>query len=120
MSRLLRDRVLILDACKALLILLAGFGLPVGQEAQVWIMAVLVAGFGLLEAIQTNESVMVSVTELVQAAGVLAIGFGLNWTSEQLATVVTFTGVVLTLLQRQQMSPVAGRVVTAERPASSG
>ena len=47
----------------------------------------------------------VAVMGLIQAGLAMAIGFGLNWTAQQEALVLTFSAAVLTFLVRRQVTP---------------
>jgi hypothetical protein len=53
----------------------------------------------------TNEPVMTMA--LVQAAVAMGVGFGLNWTPEQIGLVLAFTAAMLSFIARQQVTPVA-------------
>lgn len=44
---------------------------------------------------------------LVQAGLALAIGFGLQWTGEQVALVMAFAVAVVTVITRQSVTPLA-------------
>lgn len=100
-----REPALVLDAVKVALVMAATFGLSVSSDQQVWIVAALAAGFGLVKAWKTRPVAVTAVTDFVTAAGVLAVGFGANLTQPQLASVVAFASVVTVLLQRSQVSP---------------
>lgn len=100
-----REPALLLDAAKALLVLLVGFGVPLSNEQQTWIIALLVAIIGLWEGLATRPVSVIAITDVVQAALVLAVGFGLNWSGEQIALLVGFAGVLTTLIQRANVSP---------------
>lgn len=47
----------------------------------------------------------VAIMFVIQTGLALAMGFGLDWTSEQMALVLTFSGAVLGLLTRQVVTP---------------
>jgi hypothetical protein len=47
----------------------------------------------------------VMILAVVQAAIALAVGFGLNWSGDQVALVTAFSAAVLGLVARQQVSP---------------
>jgi hypothetical protein len=47
----------------------------------------------------------VMILAVVQAAIALAVGFGLNWSGDQVALVTAFSAAVLGLIARQQVSP---------------
>lgn len=51
-----------------------------------------------------NEPVMV--LALIEAGIALAVGFGLDWTAEQVALVVAFTAALLGLVARSAVTPV--------------
>lgn len=51
-----------------------------------------------------NEPVMV--LAFIEAGLALAIGFGLNWTAEQVALVIAFTSALLGLIARSQVTPM--------------
>lgn len=43
---------------------------------------------------------------LIQAGIAMAVGFGLNWTGDQVALVVAFTAAVLGWIARSKVTPV--------------
>ncbi|CAN5749285.1 hypothetical protein BH23CHL7_BH23CHL7_17180 [soil metagenome] len=47
----------------------------------------------------------VMILAVIQAAIALAVGFGLNWSGDQVALVTAFSAAVLGLIARQQVSP---------------
>lgn len=63
----------------------------------------------------------VAILFVVQTGIALAIGFGLEITNEQMALILTFTGAVLTLITRQQVTPFvpAGSTPQISNPAEA-
>jgi predicted anti-sigma-YlaC factor YlaD len=53
----------------------------------------------------TNEPVMTQA--LVQSAVALVVGFGLDWTPEQIGLVLAFSAMLLSFIARQQVTPTA-------------
>jgi hypothetical protein len=53
----------------------------------------------------TEEPVMTQA--LIQAAVAMGVGFGLNWTPEQIGLVLAFTAMLLSFIARQQVTPTA-------------
>lgn len=109
-----REPALILDAVKVGLVCLATFlpAIHLSYDVQTWIMAALVAGFGVLKGVFTHPFPVTVVTDFIQAAGVLAIGLGVGISLDALATLITFTAAVMVALQRVQISPKATLTTT--------
>lgn len=100
-----REPALWLDALKVGLVMLATFGIDMDHDMQVWILAVGVAVFGLLKGIFTYPFPVTAITDLIQAAGILAIGLGVAITQDQLGSLVVFVTTVMVALQRAQITP---------------
>lgn len=56
-----------------------------------------------------NEPIMV--LAVLEAGLALAIGFGLNWTGEQVALVVAFSAALLGVVARSQVTPTRNHIV---------
>lgn len=63
----------------------------------------------------------VAIMFVVQTGIALAMGFGLDLTTEQMGLILTFTGAVLTLITRQQVTPFvpAGSTPRVNNPAQT-
>lgn len=58
----------------------------------------------------------VAVQFVIQSALAMAIGFGLNWSTEQMGLVLVFTSAVLGLITRQQVTPFEATGVNPTLP----
>lgn len=67
-------------------------------------MTILHDGIAWFQGLLRDEPVLI--LALVQASIALAVGFGLDWTTEQVALVVAFSAAVLGVIARQRVTPV--------------
>lgn len=71
------------------------------------VIAVVNTGLGLLLALRVRPIAPAAFTAVVQAAMALAVGFGLNLTSEQQGVWLTLTSLIITfVLVRPQVTPI--------------
>lgn len=61
----------------------------------------------------------VAIMYVIQTGIALAMGFGFDISIEQMALLLTFTGAVLTMLTRQQVTPFAPVGTTPQAPVSA-
>jgi hypothetical protein len=102
------EPALVLEAVKVGLVMFVTFGfIDFSNDQQTWVVAAVAALIGLAKAFSTHPFPVTAVTDAVQAVGIAVIGFHSALTQAQLATLVTFVGVVVVLIQRAQISPKA-------------
>ena len=82
----------------------SAFVVEVSPDAQAWINAAAAAGMGLVVAILTRDSVGAAVLGLAQAVLALAVGFGLDWSADQQALVLSFVTVAAGMFDRTQVT----------------
>lgn len=89
--------------------LVVAFGWNATPEVQASVNAVAAAAMGILIALAVHDGLGAAVVGLAQAALALAIGFGLDWSTERQAVVMAFMTVAVGMWDRTQ--------VTAKVPA---
>lgn len=100
-----RQPALVIEAIKVALVMLATFGLPLSADMQVWIVGALTAAAGLWKAAETLPVEVTAITDFIQAAGLVVLGFTTAVSQAELAAVVAFAGAAGVLLQRNQVTP---------------
>lgn len=97
--------------------LTAAFGWDASTETQAWVNGAAAAAVGILVAIIANDGVGAAVIGFAQAALALAVGLGLDWSSEKQAVVLTAVTIVVGMWDRTQVTaPVPA---SAPKPVSS-
>lgn len=107
-----REPAVILEFAKAILMAVSVTLVPVGAEVQAAILAVLVAGVGVVKGLATRPIAPTILTDLITAVGVLLLAFGVDVGPERIAAFVTLASAAVVLIQRAQISPaplVTGR-----------
>ncbi|MDR3084568.1 MAG: hypothetical protein LBV60_27255 [Streptomyces sp.] len=84
--------------------LLAAFGVGLSPDQQAVLNAVAAAGVGLAVAVMAHDALAAPMYGLAQAALALAVGFGLHWTADQQAIVLSFVQVVIAMFVRTQVT----------------
>lgn len=90
--------------------LVAAFWVDLSADSQALLNAAAAAIVGVIVAFATRDGISAAVYGLAQAVLALAVGFGLDWTAEQQAVVLSFVSVAVAMFVRTQ--------VTAKVPAS--
>jgi hypothetical protein len=91
--------------------LTAAFGWNASADTQAWVNGAAAAAVGVLVAIIAHDAVGAAVVGFAQAALALAVGLGLDWSSERQAVVLTAVTIVVGMWDRTQ--------VTAPVPAAA-
>lgn len=112
-----RDPALVLEGVKVLVVLVASFFPVFSGDMQTAAVVLATAVFGLLTALTTRPPQVAAISEFIQTAGVAVAAYGISISPDKLSALVLFSGVVVTLLQRQQISP-AEAVPAGSRRAS--
>lgn len=101
-----REPAVILAFIAVALKLLAGFGVDVSAEQQTLINAVLAALVGVISAaVLKNGALYAAILGLAQAAMALFVGFGLDWTAEKQALVMSVVAGALAIWERERVQP---------------
>ena len=90
--------------------LLAAFGVDLTTDQQAVLNAVAAAAVGLIVAVMAKDALAAPLYGFAQAGLALAIGFGLHWSAEQQAVVLSFVQVAIAMFMRTQ--------ITAKTPAA--
>lgn len=92
--------------------LVSAFVIEVSPDQQTVINAVAAAAMGLFIAVLVHDGVIAAVLGLAQAAVALAVGFGLDWSVDQQALVMSFIALIVAGYERTQVTapvpPIAG------------
>lgn len=97
--------------------LAAAFGWDASTDVQAWVNGAAAAALGIILAIVAKDGIGAAVIGFAQAALALAVGLGLDWTSEKQAVVLTAVTIVVGMWDRTQVTaPVPANAV--KRPAS--
>lgn len=101
----------LIEALVAVLVLLpVASALGINQQWAVLFMAVVSAAAGVFTAVATRDTALGAITGLVKAGIGLFAYYGLDASSEQQATILAATAVVVGFFQRTQTTPVANPV----------
>lgn len=85
----------------------SAFIVNVSPEAQTWINTAAAAGMGLIVAIVARDSIGAAVLGFAQAVLALAVGFGLDWSAEQQAVVLSLATAIVGMFDRTQVTAPA-------------
>jgi hypothetical protein len=97
--------------------LAAAFGWDASTDVQAWVNGAAAAALGVILAIVAKDGIGAAVVGFAQAALALAVGLGLDWTSEKQAVVLTAVTIVVGMWDRTQVTaPVPA---SAPKPVSS-
>ena len=114
LQAIVREPALIIDAVETLLVLFVSLGANIHGDQQTYIVAFVIALAGLIKGFSTRPFPVSVIPDFTRAGLVLAVSFGLNWfTNDQIALIATFTGTLMTLLMRGQITPTYDPVVDA-------
>ncbi|WP_354643838.1 hypothetical protein [Kitasatospora camelliae] len=101
-----REPALWLALIAVLVKLGAAFGLHVTPDQQAAINAVAAAAAGLIVAYLAHEGgIAAAALGLIQAAASLAVGFGLDWSADQQAVVMSAAAAIAAMWTRTQVTP---------------
>lgn len=89
--------------------LVSAFWVNVSVDEQSLINAVAAAVVGLVVAFSTHDGIAAAVYGFAQSALALAVGFGLQWSADQQAVLLSAVSVVLALFTRTQVTAKAVR-----------
>ncbi|HEV2636446.1 MAG TPA: hypothetical protein VGX23_14945 [Actinocrinis sp.] len=106
-----REPVLWLSLVAIAVKVISAFLVHVSTDQQAVINAAAAAVAGLLVAVTTRDGVSGAILGLVQALLALGVGFGLKWTPDQQAMVMSLAATIVAMFVRTQ--------VTAPVPASA-
>jgi hypothetical protein len=84
--------------------LFSAFVVNVDVDTQAWVNAAAAAAMGLLIAIITKDGVVAAILGLVQAVISLAVGLGLDWSTDKQALVLAFVSLALGAYDRTQVT----------------
>ncbi|MGW5529499.1 hypothetical protein [Streptomyces xanthochromogenes] len=99
--------------------LAVAFGLDASTDVQAWTNAVAAAAMGLLIAIIAKDGVGAAVIGFCQAGLALAVGLGLDWSTDRQAVVLSTITLVVGMWDRTQVTaPVPA--ASAKAPAIQG
>ncbi|MFE7547110.1 hypothetical protein [Streptomyces gardneri] len=89
----------------AVLVKLAvAFGWNASPEVQAAVNAVAAAAMGILIALAVHDGLGAAITGLAQAALALSIGYGLDWSTEKQAVVMTAVTIAVGMWDRTQVT----------------
>jgi hypothetical protein len=106
-----REPVLWLSLVAIIVKVASAFLIHVSTDQQAVINAAAAAAAGLLVAITTHDGISGAILGVVQALIALGVGFGLRWSPEQQAMVMSLAATLVAMFVRTQ--------VTAPVPASA-
>lgn len=99
-----REPAVILAFIAVVLKLLAGFGVDVSAEQQTLINAVLAALVGVIAAVVLKTGALyAAILGFAQAGMALFVGFGLDWSAEKQALVMSVVAGALAIWERERV-----------------
>lgn len=109
-----REPVLWLSLVAIVVKVVSAFLVHVSTDQQAVINAAAAAVAGLLVALTTHDGVSGAILGVVQAMLALGVGFGLKWTPDQQAMVMSLAATIVAMFVRTQVTaPVPASAVTA-------
>lgn len=99
-----REPALVLALVAVVVQVVSAFWVNVSADQMTWINAAAAAVVGLAVAVVAHDSLSAPVLGATQAVVALAVGFGLDWSTEQQATVMGLATVLVSLFVRQQVT----------------
>lgn len=99
-----REPALVLALVTVVVQTVSAFYVDVSATQMTVINAAAAAIVGLIIAIVAHDSLNAAVLGAVQAVVALAVGFGLDWTTDQQAVFMGLAGVLVSLFVRQQVT----------------
>ena len=119
-SRILgREPVLWLSLVAIAVKVISAFLVHVSTDQQAVINAVAAAVAGLLVAFSTHDGESGAILGLVQALLALGVGFGLRWTPDQQAMVMSLAATVVAMFVRTQVTAPVPAAALPKRPAAT-
>lgn len=113
-----REPVLWLSLVAIAVKVISAFLVHVSTDQQAVINAAAAAVAGLLVAFSTHDGVSGAILGLVQAMIALGVGFGLRWTPDQQAMVMSLAATIVAMFVRTQVTaPVPAAAVPAPAAA---
>jgi hypothetical protein len=111
-----REPVLWLALVAVIVKIVSAFWIHVSDNQQAVINAVAAALVGLIVAWIVHDGVGAAVLGFAQAVVALAVGFGLHWSPEQQALVMTAVQILISMFDRTQVTaPVTAHALTQPR-----
>jgi hypothetical protein len=115
-----REPVLWLALVAIVVKVIAAFLVHVSTDQQAVINAAAAAVAGLLVALSTHDGVSGAILGVVQAMLALGVGFGLRWSPEEQAMVMSLAASVVAMFVRTQVTaPVSATVPPARAAAAA-
>ncbi|WP_152646283.1 hypothetical protein [Streptacidiphilus albus] len=99
-----REPVLWLALVEIAIKSLCAMALHLSPDQQSVVNAVVVAAAGVLVAVSTHDGVSGAILGLVQAVIALGVGFGLHWSADQQAMVMSLASAVVSAFVRTQVT----------------
>ena len=99
-----REPALFLALIAVVVQIVSAFWVDVSADEQTWINAAAAAVVGLVVAIVAHDSLSAPILGAIQAVIALAVGFGLDWSAEQQAQLMSLATVLVALFVRQQVA----------------
>jgi hypothetical protein len=113
-----REPALLLGLLAVVVKTVSAFWVEVTPDQQAIINAAAAAIVGVVLAVLAHDALGAAVLGAVQAVLALAVGFGLDWSSEQQAVALSLAAAVVAAFERTQVTaPVAAKATT---PAAVG
>lgn len=101
--------------------LVAAFGVNLSGDQQAVLNAVAAAGVGLAVAVMAHDALAAPIYGLAQASLALAVGFGLHWSADRQAVVLSFVQVAIAMFVRTQVTAkVSAACAPVPAPAAGG
>lgn len=106
-----REPAAILAFVAVVIKLVAAFGVQLTSDQQAVLNAVVAAAVGLVVAVTAHDALAAPIYGLAQAALALAVGFGLHWSADQQALVLSAVQIGLAMFLRTQVTAKVPPVV---------
>jgi hypothetical protein len=113
-----REPVLWLALVAIAVKVISAFLIHVSTDQQAVINAAVAAIAGLLAALSTHDGVSGAILGLVQALIALSVGFGLHWSPDQQATVMSLAATLVAMFVRTQATAPVPPSAAAVSPAA--
>lgn len=114
-----REPAALLSLVAVAIKLLAAFGAGLSPDQQAVLNAVAAAAVGLAVAVMAHDALAAPLYGFAQAALALALGFGLHWTADQQAVVLSFVQVAIAMFLRTQVTAKTSMVGAVEPPQNA-
>lgn len=100
--------------------LIAAFGVNLSTDQQAVLNAVVAALVGVVVAVMAHDALAAPLYGFAQAALALAVGFGLHWSADQQALVLSGVQVALAMFLRTQVTAKVPDSVQTPAPPPAG